>query len=415
MRDRRPLALLAWIGTMTASALAVGILVATRDAPVPTSWGFRAVSDTFGLTCGTVGAIVALRRPDNLNGWLFCAIGLFFAANAFISEYVIAGVFVVAGGLPLTTQLGWTLTWLWVPSLGIALIFLPLLFPSGHLVSPRWRAAAILGVIAIGLFTAAVAFLPGPIQQATFLENPLAAPMDLQTYSTLVVGPTSAPVGIAIALGLGSLVLRFRRATDDVRRQIKWFALATFIAGVTFALDLTVRVAGGSGTVSKILEILVVVAMLGLPTTAGMAILRYRLYDIDRIVSRTISYGLVTTLLVALFLVANLALQGLLSSVTSNNSLAVAASTLVVAALFTPVRHRVQQAVDRRFNRARYDAERTTAAFAERLRDEVDLPTLARELDATVRQAIAPSSVGLWLRGGGALHRVTKPRDGYIS
>ena len=401
VRDRRPLALVAWIATMTASALAIGIFVATRDAPVPTSWGFRGASDTFGLVCGTVGAIVALRRPDNLNGWLFCAMGLLFAAEALINEYVIAGVFMVAGGLPLTTQLGWTLTWLWVPSLGIALIFLPLLFPSGHLVSPRWRAAAILGVIAIGLFSAAVAFLPGPIQQATFLENPLAAPMDLQTYSILVVVPTSAPVGIAIALGLGSLVLRFRRATDDARRQIKWFALATFIAGVTFALDLTVRVVGGSGTVSKILEILVVVALLGLPTAAGMAILRYRLYDIDRVVSRTISYGLVTTLLVTLFLAVNLALQGMLSSITSSNSLAVAGSTLLVAALFTPVRRRVQGTVDRRFDRARYDAERTAAAFAERLRDEVDLPTLTSELDSAVRRAIAPSSVGLWLRGDG--------------
>jgi hypothetical protein len=398
MKERRLLALLVWVATMTGSALAIGILVATRDAPVPTSWGFRGASDTFAMTCGTVGAIVALRRPDNLNGWLFCALGLFFAAGTFINEYVIAGVFVVAGGLPLTTQLGWTLTWLWVPALGIALIFLPLLFPSGHLVSPRWQAAAILGVIAIGLFSAAVAFLPGPIQQATFLENPLAAPMDLQTYSILVVVPTSAPVGIAIALGLGSLVLRFRRATDDARRQIKWFALATFIAGVTFALDLTARVLGGSGTVSKILEILVVLAMLGLPVAAGMAILRYRLYDMDRIVSRTISYGLVTTLLVALFLVANLALQGMLSSVTSNNSLAVAGSTLLAASLFTPVRRRVQGAVDRRFDRSRYDAEQTTAAFTERLRGEVDIATVTADLDGTVRSALKPTLLGLWLR-----------------
>jgi hypothetical protein len=383
---------------MTVSALAIGILVATRDAPVPTSWGFRGASDTFALTCGTVGAIVALRRPDNLNGWLFCAMGLFFAAGTFINEYVIAGVFVVAGGLPLTTELGWTLTWLWVPALGIALIFLPLLFPSGHLVSPRWRAAAILGVIAIGLFSAAVAFLPGPIQQATFLQNPLAAPMDLETYSTLVVGPTSAPVGIAIALGLGSLVLRFRRATDQARRQIKWFALATFIAGVTFALDLTVRVVGGSGTVSKVSEILLVVAMLGLPTAAGMAILRYRLYDIDRIVSRTISYGVVTALLVAAYAGAVLVLQGPLRSITGGDTIPVAISTLVVAGLFQPLRRRVQSTVDRRFDRARFDAERTAAAFADRLRDQVDLSMLAADLDATVRTAIAPSWVGLWLR-----------------
>lgn len=398
---RRLLAVAWWLLTITASSAAIGIFVATRDVPVPTSWGFRGASDTFGLTCGTVGAIVALRRPDNLNGWLFCAIGLFFAAEGLINEYLIAGVFAVAGGLPLTTQLGWMLTWLWVPSLGIALIFLPLLFPSGHLLSPRWRAAVILGIIAIGLFAAAVAFLPGPIQQAAFLQNPLAAPMDLETYSTLVVGPTIAPLGIAIALALGSLVLRFRRATDDARRQIKWFGLAVFIAGVTFALDMVVRVAGGSGTGSKILEILVVIALLGLPTSAGMAILRYRLYDIDRIVSRTISYGVVTTLLVVVFLLSNLALQGLLSSFTAGNSWAVAASTLVAAALFTPVRRRVQRTVDRRFNRARYDAERTTTAFSERLRDEMDLATVTADLDRTVRRAMAPSEMAVWLRLAG--------------
>jgi hypothetical protein len=401
MTRRRRLAAASWITTMTASLIAIGILVATRDTPVPTSWGFRGASSAFGLTCGTIGAIVALRRPDNLNGWLFCAIALFFAAEGLTNEYVIAGVFVVAGGLPLTTQLGWTLTWLWVPSLGIALIFLPLLFPSGHLVSPRWRAAAVLGVIAIGLFTAAVAFLPGPIQQATFLENPLAAPVDLQTYSTLVVGLTSAPLGIAIALGLGSLVLRFRRATDDARRQIKWFALATFIAGVTFALDLIVRVVDGSRTISKITEILVVVALLGLPTAAGMAILRYRLYDIDRIVSRTISYGVVTAVLVAAYVGAVLILQGPLGQITGGDTIPVAVSTLVVAAMFSPLRRRIQRIVDQRFDRGRFDAERTSAAFADRLREQLDLPMLTADLDSTVRLAIAPSYVRLWLRNDG--------------
>jgi hypothetical protein len=401
MTGRRRLAVALWITTLAVSVIALSIFVATRDTPVPTSWGFRGAADAFGLTCGTMGAIVALRRPENLNGWLFCAIGLLFATEAMINEYVIAGVFVAPDVLPLTTQLAWTLTWIWVPSLGIALIFLPLVFPSGHLLSPRWRVAAILGVVAIGLFGAAVAFLPGPIQQATFLENPLAAPMDFQTYGTLVVGSTAAPLGIAIALALGSLVLRFRRGTDEARRQIKWFALATFIAGAAFALDLVARIVGGPAGVSKVTEVLVVFSVLGIPTAAGMAILRYRLYDIDRIVSRTISYGVITAFLVGVFLLMNLTLQGILSPVTSNNALAVAGSTLLAAALFTPARRRVQRAVDQRFNRGQFDAERTTAAFSERMRDQVDLPTLAGELDATVRQAIAPSSVGLWLRGDG--------------
>ena len=366
----------------------------------PASWGFRGASEAFGLTCGTVGVIVATRRPGNLNGWLFCAIGALFALQALINEYVIAGALVVPGGLPATTFLGWTLSWIWVLPLSIALIYLPLLFPTGSLVSRRWRAVAWLGVIGIVLFSVALAFEPGPIQQASFIDNPFgAAGIDMKTYAALVLGPASLVFVTAVVLALSSLVVRFRHASGDARQQIKWFALATMIAGATFGVYLVLFASvGTSGT--KAVEVLVIVTLMGVPTAAGMAILRYRLYDIDRIVSRTISYGVITALLVAVFLVVNLGLQAALSSITSSNAWAVAGSTLLAAALFTPVRLRVQGAVDRRFDRSRYDAERLTVAFADRLRDEVDLSTLGDELDATVRRAIAPSSVALWLRGG---------------
>ena len=400
VRRSRWLALGVWVATVAASLVALAILVATRDTEVPTSWGFRGASEAFGLTCGTVGVIVATRRPGNLNGWLFCAIGALFAVQGLINEYVIAGVLVVPGGLPATSFLGWTLSWIWVLPLSIALIYLPLLFPTGSLVSRRWRAVAWLGVIGIVLFSLALAFEPGPIQQASFIDNPFGvAGIDVKTYSAVVLGPASLVFVAAVVLALSSLVLRFQDASGDARQQIKWFALATMIAGATFGVYLVLFASvGTSGT--KAVEVLVIVTLMGVPTAAGMAILRYRLYDIDRIVSRTISYGVITALLVAVFLVVNLGLQAALSSITSTNAWAVAGSTLLTAALFTPVRLRVQGAVDRRFDRSRYDAERLTVAFADRLRDEVDLSTLALELDATVRGAIAPSSVGLWLRGG---------------
>ncbi len=403
MSGRRTLALVLWIGATAAGLLAFLMIVAMRDVQVPTSWGFPGAASAFGLTCATVGAIVARRRPENLNGWLFCAIGALFAAEGLINQYVIAGVLVVPGDLPLTTFFAWTLAWIWVPPLGIALIFLPLVFPTGHLLSPRWRVAAAFGVVAVVVFCVIIAFLPGPIEQATFVDNPLGGVTGLspEAYASRLLGPAWLPLAIAIVLGLASLVVRFRRATGDARRQIKWFALAALVAGALFTIYLTVSVLIVSGLPLKMMEVLVVIGLLGLPTAAGMAILRYRLYDIDRIVSRTISYGIVTALLVAVFLLVNLALQGLLSSVISSNSLTVAASTLLVAALFTPLRRRVQRAVDRRFDRARYDAGFTVAAFADRLRNEVDLPTLSSELNDTVRQAISPSSVNLWLRGGG--------------
>ena len=150
-----------------------------------------------------------------------------------------------------------------------------------------------------------------------------------------------------------------------------------------------------------LIDLLSVATLPLVPVSVAVAILRYRLYDIDRFISRTISYGLITALLISVFLLVNLGLQSVLSSFTSGNSLAVAGSTLLAAALFTPVRRRIQGIVDRRFDRARYDGERTASAFSVRMRDATDLPTVAADLDVTVRRAIAPSSMGLWLRGGG--------------
>ncbi len=294
MRRRHWLAIGVWVATMTASLIALAILGATRDTVVPSSWGFRGASEAFALTCGTVGVIVAIRRPDNLNGWLFCAIGALFALQALINEYVIAGALVVPGGLPATTFLGWTLSWVWVLPLSIALIYLPLLFPTGSLVSRGWRAVAWLGVIGIVLFGIALAFAPGPIQQASFITNPFGATgIDMKTYAAIVFGPASFVFITAIVLALSSLVVRFRHASGDARQQIKWFALATMIAGATFGVYLVLFASVGTSGI-KAAEVLVIVTLMGVPTAAGMAILRYRLYDIDRIVSRTISYGVIT-------------------------------------------------------------------------------------------------------------------------
>lgn len=410
MSGRRNLAVALWLLTVAASGIALAIVIATRDTQVPESWGFRGALTVQALTWGTVGAVVAIRRPTNANGWLFAVIGVLFAAEGLVTEYVIAGALVVPGGLPWTTALAWTLTWLWVPPVGLGLIHVPLLFPTGRLLSAAWRPVAIFGVAVIVAFAAVMAVAPGPIQQATFLDNPLALPfVDLDTYAGLIFGLAAIPLVAAIVLAIGSLIRRFRQADDEARRQIKWFALAALIAGTSFAFYFAVSVAtysAASGVpeptaATKTTEVLLILSILGLPMAAGLAILRYRLFDIDRIISRTISYGLVTALLVALFLVVNLAMQGLVSSVTSTNSFTIAASTLLVAALFTPIRRRVQRLVDRRFDRARYDGDRMASAFSTRMRDAIELPTVTADLDRTVRAAIAPTSLALWLREPG--------------
>jgi hypothetical protein len=384
--------------TMGLVAASTAILLATSAVEVPVSWGFRGSSTLFALTAGCVGAVVSIRQPDNRVGWLFVAIGLLFAVQAFVNEYTILAVLVVPETLPGEPTIAWLLTWMWIPPVALALIYLPLVFPTGHLLSVRWRPVAWFGAIATALFSAVCAIAPGPIVQATFVDNPFQ-PWAIQIEDMEVAfGLAVLPITVAIALAITSLVRRFRAADDVARRQIKWFALAATIAGVIDTLYYVSFVVSASPTLTKALEILVVVSLLGLPVAAGLAILRYRLYDIDRIISRTIAYGAMSAFLVATYVVAILVLQGPLGSVLGGDTISVALSTLVVAALFQPLRRRVQQVVDRRFDRARFDSERTAAAFSERLRDEVDIATVAADLDRTVSSALKPTTLGLWLR-----------------
>jgi len=233
------------------------------------------------------------------------------------------------------------------------------------------------------------------------IDNPLAIAPEAAIWA-LVPSPSAlyATMFGIFVLGVIGLLVRFHRSAGLARLQYRWLITAiVFVAVATLAWAIATFVL--SLDAYGLAWVAVVLAYPGVPIAIAVAVLRYRLYDIDRIVSRTIAYGLVTAVLFGVFAGVNLALQGVLSTVTANDSLTVAASTLAVAALFNPVRSRVQRVVDRRFNRARYDAEQTVAGLATRLRDELDLPTLASELDATVRRAIEPSSVGLWLRGGG--------------
>ena len=246
--------------------------------------------------------------------------------------------------------------------------------------------------------------MPGPIQQATFLENPFgASAMDLETYARTVITVPAAFFVASMVLAIVSLVLRFRRSSREARLQIKWFALAASIAGVIFAFHTVLTVGSASPPSNfQLLALLGIVALAGLPTAAGMAILRYRLYDIDRIVSRTIAYGVIITILIVVYALAIVVLQGPLGTILGGDTISVAISTLVVAALFQPIRRRVKRIVDRRFDRARIDAERTSAAFADRLRDEVDIATITADFDATVRSTLRPATLRLWLRQPGA-------------
>jgi hypothetical protein len=281
----------------------------------------------------------------------------------------------------------------WLGALLGLLPFLVLLFPTGRLLSRRWRTVAWALGLVVGLYLTARLLTPGPVSPG-LPANPLG--MESAEGLLLLVQTISGVAAPILALAtLASLVVRFRRARGEERQQLKWF---TFVV----AADLVLIPGLGRVTeqVAPVLGELVVfpVAVSMIPIAIGVAVLKYRLYDIDRVINRTLVYGLLTVLLGAVYTVGVFGLGQLLDPVTGESALAVAASTLAVAALFQPARRRVQAIVDRRFNRRRYDAARTVDAFSIRLRDQVDLDTLTTELLTVVDQTVEPTTSSLWLR-----------------
>jgi hypothetical protein len=340
------------------------------------------------LSAATVGALVASRRPRHPVGWLLLGVGLAVAVNVLVEPYVKYGLVVRPGSLPAARHLVGIVYSTFFIALSCA-GFVLLLTPTGSLPSPRWRWWARVAAAAPVLTVVGFAVQPDPMAPE-YLGNPLAVPA--LAPALLVAGLAGAlVVAVGLLVGAGSLLLRFRRARGVERLQLRWLALAAACASV---LLLTGLVAGVLGKDPVVLASLALCVAL-LPLATGAAILRYRLYDLDRIVSRTVAYGLLTVVLGLGYAAVVLGLGQLLGR---DSSLVVAGATLVVAAVFQPARRRVQAAVDRRFNRHRYDAARTIQAFSGRLREEVDLDTLTGELLAVAEETMQPTHASLWLR-----------------
>ena len=353
------------------------------------------------LSEASVGAVLALRRPGNVVGRLLmlgAVLGavtlLGWVSGAALTEQRgphddLAGIASLIGGFGFT------------PSLFVAGPLLALLFPNGRLPGPRWRWAVgtILAAIAVGSVSELVR--PGPIM-ATVAENPFGASgfSGAEAFWSIGQGLVLASVPAALLLALAAVIVRFRRSSRVERAQLKWFIAAIVAVGTFLTLGF---LDGGylglaAGTSPTFLDLLAYASLSLPPIAVGIAILRYRLYEIDRIISRTISYGVVTAVLVAVFAAVVVGLQTILTPFTQGDTLPVAASTLVVFALFQPLRRRVQSAIDRRFDRARYDGERTAAAFAVQLRDEVDLNSIIQDLRAVVGSSLQPGSASVWIR-----------------
>jgi hypothetical protein len=339
-----------------------------------------------------VGALIVAHRPSNVIGWIFSAIALLAVTALLASEYATYTYVTWPGALPGAVLAAWYASWPWWLVLVLAVVFTPLLFPTGRLLSPRWRPAAWLA----GAATASLTVLSALQANLGPVGDPVAAnPIGIAG----VENPEESTVG-AVLLGLlllsvvaafGSLVIRFRRSRGEERQQLKWFAYAGGLL-----LPLAVLADFLPGLVGDLVFGGLIVF---LPVAAGIAILRYRLYDIDRLINRTLVYGLLTALLAGVYAGAVLVLGQVFGGVGGDPpSWVVAGATLAVAALFQPARRRIQAGVDRRFNRRRYDATRTIEAFSRRLRDEVELDTLAAELLAVVDQTMQPTAVSLWLQ-----------------
>jgi hypothetical protein len=392
------IALVLWASALAISGVSAVLLIASISTPVPDIWGFRGFTIPIALSFATVGAIVARRQPANAIGWFFCVGGLLAAVQGFIEEYVITGVLAAPGSLPATTELAWIEAWLWVPWVGVLATFLPLLFPSGGLPSPRWRPMVPFAAVVTGLVTVCFAIAPGPLNNTSFIDNPYGLPeVSVTTFSSVGFPIAFVPFLAATALCVASLFARYRASAGEARQQIKWVAFALAILGAALVAQV-VAVGGSLAAIAKPVQFGLVTAVVAVPIAAGMAILRYRLYDVDRVISRTVAYALLTAVLAGSYALGILVLESLLSTLAGGDTLAVAASTLAAFALFQPVSRRIRIAVDRRFDRSRYDAARIVEAFAQRLRDQVDVDRLRDELIATLHATVAPSQVQVWLR-----------------
>jgi hypothetical protein len=352
------------------------------------------MQDTSDAVAGSaVGAVIASRRPESPIGWILCSIGLFGGVDLFCAEYASYALSISPAPLPGSEVLAWVKSWLWVPGVGL---FLPLLllFPNGRLPSRRWRPFAWLCATSIVVGTLWVAFSPGPIDGLEHIDNPLGI-----RGLPRGVGPVQAILYPLALVAAGSSFVRLRNSSGEERQQIKWFTYAATVAAVGAILAVVISPTAAMPAIALVGFVLFAVGAGGIPIAMGVAILRYRLYEIDLLINRTLVYGSLTATLVALYVGSIVLLQRVFVVLTGEQStLAVVASTLLIAALFNPLRRRIQGFIDRRFYRRKYDARKTLEDFSAKLRDETDLEEVNDDLVGVVRETMQPAHISLWLR-----------------
>jgi hypothetical protein len=383
----RLVAWVAWLVPVTLTVIGLVVLVATLDQPFPSDvWGFRGYSAIISLTCATVGAIILAHRPQNMISWLFIAIAVLGSLQFLAEDYLALSLGAAPGSMPATEWVAWLMNWLWIPQFVVMICFF-LVFPDGHLVSARWGVVASIAIIAGVMGVTLMAFMPGPLTGFRAIDNPMGFGV-ASTYPP----PTAAfRIGIltAFALAALSLVVRYRRAEPVERLQLRWVAFAGIIAAILSPLGFLDLEAG---------QALFILALCGLPIAAGVAILRYHLYDIDLIINRTIVYVSLTAVLAGVYTASVALMQRLFVAVTGERSDAVfVLTTLVVVAVFTPAKNGLQSFVDRRFKEIG-DPTAPLAAFVDRLQGGI----WRLEPDLVLKQLLAVAVESLGASGGTA-------------
>jgi len=378
--------------TWLLTATGVVMLAMTYTVSLGPRWGPRWVLAVFAMVFAPMGAVVASRQPRNIIGWIYGLVGVLAGVQFFAQEYAVLALLGRPGWLPGGEWAAWLQSWTWVPIVGLYLGVVPLLLPEGHLPSPRWRPLVVWASLATVLMAISFAFQPGRLVNFYPVINPLGASQAQERWLQFQFASMIALYG-AIMAAAASLFWRIRHSSALVHQQLKWVALAFALAAV--------------GVLSSIVfpalsSAVFLAAIVGMQATTGIAILRYRLYDLDVVLNRTVVYGVLTAALVGIYFGSVVLLQGLAVAFTgqSRGELVTVLSTLAIAALFSPLRTRIQRVIDERFFRRKYDAEKALARFGQAIRGDTsaDLGRLDAHLLRVVDETLEPETVWLWTK-----------------
>ena len=385
-----------WALTVTLTALSLLLLVLNLSYPNTHIFEWW-LGNALVVIDVTVGAIVASHRPENPVGWLLCLSGVVISTDSFVAQYATYALLARPNSLLAGEAMAWIASWLLPIMIGLQVFYL-LLFPTGRLPSRRWRWLAWLTVAFVVVGVTLSAFSAGALMGAL---GPIRNPLGIEGFTNIYMALLYIlPPLLFVAVAL-SVFMRLRHAVGVERQQIKWlaYAAAAWALGIIFNV-ITLAIDTPLWFERAALAYFTVAGE-AVPIAIGIAILRYRLYDIDLLINRTLVYGSLTAMLVAVYVGGVATTQTVIRALTGQEQqpqLAVVISTLAIAALFNPLRRRIQAFIDRRFYRRKYDAVKTLEAFSARLRDETELEALSREIVGVVRQTMQPAHVSLWLR-----------------